>query len=111
MTFRDEVILLEQRFLDAFARGDVAACADVYTDDAVYLVPGLEPIRGRSAIEAATVRELAGGLKITLLTAFHTEASGDLGYARLRPTPAAPAMAPRCSLTVAMPAALGASVP
>lgn len=81
MTFHDEVILLEQRFLDAFARGDVAACTDVYTEDAVYLVPGLEPIRGRSAIEAATVRELANGLKITRLTAFHTEALGDLGYA------------------------------
>jgi ketosteroid isomerase-like protein len=81
MTFHDQVVALEQRFLDAFACGDVAACADVYTEDAVYLVPGLAPIRGRSAIEAATVRELASGLKVTRLTAFHTEASGNLGYA------------------------------
>ena len=81
MSFHDEVVALEQRFLDAFARGDAAACANVYTEDAVYLVPGMEPIRGRSAIIAATERELASGLEITRLTAFHTEASGDLGYA------------------------------
>ena len=81
MTFHDKVVVLERRFLDAFARGDAAACADIYTEDAVYLVPGMEPVRGRSAIMSVTETDLASSLKITRLTAFHTEASGDLGYA------------------------------
>lgn len=81
MAFRDEVIALEARFLEAYQRGDAAASAGVYTDDAVYMVPGMAPVHGRGAIEAATARDIASGLKITRLTAFHTEASGDLGYA------------------------------
>lgn len=81
MAFEDEVAALEARFLEAYRRGDAAACAEVYTEDAVYLVPGMDPVRGRSAIEAATAREIASGLQLTRLVAFHTEASGDLGYA------------------------------
>lgn len=81
MTFHDEVVALEQRFLEAWRRGDAAASADIYTEDAVYLVPGQEAVHGRAAIEAAAVAEIASGLKITRLTAFHTESSGNLGYA------------------------------
>jgi uncharacterized protein (TIGR02246 family) len=81
MTFQDEVAALEARFLAAYQRGDAAASAEVYTEDAVYLVPGMAPVHGRSAIEAASARDIASGLKITRLTAFRTEASGDLGYA------------------------------
>lgn len=81
MAFGDDVAALEKRFLEAYQRGDAAASADVYTEDAVYMVPGITPVRGRSAIEAVTARDIASGLKITRLTAFHAEASGDLGYA------------------------------
>jgi uncharacterized protein (TIGR02246 family) len=81
MAFRDDVAALEAQFLAAYQRGDAAASADVYTEDAVYLVPGMAPVHGRSAIEAATARDIDSRLQITRLTAFHTEASGDLGYA------------------------------
>lgn len=81
MAFQDEVAALEARFLAAYQRGDAAASADVYTEDAVYLVPGMAPVHGRSAIEAVTARDIASALKITRLTAFRAEASGDLGYA------------------------------
>jgi len=81
MAFRDHVAALEARFLEAFGRGDAKACTDVYTEDAVYLVPGREPVCGRSAIEAVNAQDIASGLQITRLTAFRTEASGDLGYA------------------------------
>jgi ketosteroid isomerase-like protein len=73
--------MLEVRFLAAYGRGDAAECAELYTEDAFYLVPGSEPVHGRAAIEAATARDIAIGLKITRLTAIHAEASGDLGYA------------------------------
>ena len=41
----------------------------------------MAPVHGRTAIEAATAREIDSGLQITRLTAFHAEASGNLGYA------------------------------
>jgi ketosteroid isomerase-like protein len=81
MTFRDDVEALEAQFLEAFGRGDAVAAADVYTDDAVYMVPSKEPARGRDAIVAVNAEDLASGLKITRLTAFRTESSGGLGYA------------------------------
>lgn len=81
MAFRDDVAALEARFLEAYHRRDAASCAEVYTEDAVYMVPGKEPVRGRSAIEAATAEDITNGLQLTRLTAFYTEASGDLGYA------------------------------
>jgi uncharacterized protein (TIGR02246 family) len=79
MAFQDEVAALEARFLEAYQRGDAAASTEVYTDDVVYLAPGRPPVRGRRAIEAATAEEIANGLKITSLAAYHTESSGDLG--------------------------------
>ena len=81
MTFSDVVATLEARYLEAYGRGDATTCADCYTEDAYYLVPGQEPVRGRAAIEAATAREIASGLALTRLTALHTEVSGDIGYA------------------------------
>lgn len=81
MAFKDDVVALEREFLEAYQRGDATAACAVYTDDAHYLVPGMAPIHGRPAIEAVTARDIAGGSQITRLTAFHTEAAGDLGYA------------------------------
>ena len=81
MAFHDEVAALEARYLDAYRRRDAAACAAVYSEDAVYLAPGQEAVRGRKAIAEAAAREIASGLRLTRLEAFHTEFSGDLGYA------------------------------
>jgi ketosteroid isomerase-like protein len=81
MDFRDQVAALEARYLDAYHRRDAAPCADVYTEDAIYLVPDQDPVRGRKAIAEATAREIASGLQLKRLEAFHTESSGDLGYA------------------------------
>jgi ketosteroid isomerase-like protein len=80
MSFHDEVVALERQFLEAFARGDAVAATDVYTDDVVYMVPGKEPARGRDAMMAVNAEDIASGLKITRLTPFRTESSGDLGY-------------------------------
>ena len=80
MTFEDAVVALEERFLAAYQRGDAEASVSGYTEDAVFLASGKPPARGRKAIEAATADDLASGLKIFSLTAFHTETSGDLGY-------------------------------
>ncbi len=81
MSFLNDIVELENRFLEAYRRGDAKACADCYTEDAVYLVPGMPPVHGRSAIEAATAKEIRSGFKITKMIALHAQASGDLGYA------------------------------
>ena len=80
MALHQEVAALEARFLAAYQRGDAAAAADVYTEDATYLTPGKTPVRGRPAIAAATAEDIASGLKITSLTPFHIEQAGDLAY-------------------------------
>jgi uncharacterized protein (TIGR02246 family) len=80
MSFLNDVADLENRFLEAYRRGDAAACAALYTDDALYLVPGMNPVHGRKAIEEATAKEIRSGIEITRLAALHAQASGDLGY-------------------------------
>jgi ketosteroid isomerase-like protein len=42
---------LTAAFLEAFNRGDVEAAGEYCTDDALMLVPGRTPIKGRTAIE------------------------------------------------------------
>ena len=44
----------------AFRRGDAAAVAAAYTEDAVLLMPGAEPLRGRAQIQAALTGILDG---------------------------------------------------
>jgi len=39
------------QFMDAFARGDAAAIATLYTEEGQLLSPGNQPIQGRTAIE------------------------------------------------------------
>ena len=80
MSFRDAVAALEARFLEAYQRCDAAASVSDFADDAVYLAPGKPPVRGRRAIEAVTAEDIASGLRITSLTPFLAESSGDLGY-------------------------------
>ena len=43
---------LQKNFADLFKRGEFAAAAEVFADDAVLLPPGSEIVAGRSAIEA-----------------------------------------------------------
>jgi uncharacterized protein (TIGR02246 family) len=49
----DAIVEAYKAFEDAFFRGDAQALAQIYDDDAEWLVPGAPPIRGRSAIAAA----------------------------------------------------------
>jgi ketosteroid isomerase-like protein len=50
MSFREEVDALHTRFLDGFKTRDAVAGTAGYTEDAVYLASGSEPVRGRTAI-------------------------------------------------------------
>jgi uncharacterized protein (TIGR02246 family) len=48
-----EVDAVFARFAAAYDLLDPAAIAALYTEDALYLVPGAEPVRGRPAVEAS----------------------------------------------------------
>jgi len=43
---------LDDKFAEAFNKGDAAAVAAMYTEDAYVLPPGAEMVKGRNAIEA-----------------------------------------------------------
>jgi len=50
-TVEDGVAQSNRRFADAAARGDARAMASVYTDDADFLPPNAETLKGPAAIE------------------------------------------------------------
>jgi uncharacterized protein (TIGR02246 family) len=60
---------LNDKFAQAFNKGDAAAVASMYTQDAVVLPPGAEMAKGRSAIQAFWKKsaEQIGDLKLTAL--------------------------------------------
>ena len=65
-------------FVAAFLRGDAAAVAGLYTEDAKLIPPGGEVAAGRPAIEAFWKATIASGVKDVALTTLDVEASGDL---------------------------------
>ena len=81
MAFRNEVDALNDRFLAASKRNDAAgACADAYTDDAIFIA-GPEPIRGRAAITAAIAESWRQGTVLKGMTTLTAEANENMGYA------------------------------
>ena len=60
---------LDDKFAEAFNRGDAAAVAAMYGDNAVVLPPGAPMVKGRKDIEAfwKGAREQLGDLKLTTL--------------------------------------------
>jgi uncharacterized protein (TIGR02246 family) len=60
---------LNDRFAQAFNKGDAAAVAALYTPDAVVLPPGSQMAKGRSAIQAFWKKsaEQIGDIKLTTL--------------------------------------------
>ena len=81
MSFRNEVDALNDRFLAASKRNDAeGACADAYTNDAVFIA-GPEPIHGRAAITAAIAEAWRQGAVLRGMTTIAAEASETMGYA------------------------------
>ncbi len=72
---------IEAAWKQAYERGDAAALASLYAEDAIYLAPYMDAIRGRSAIEAR-VAETVGMMSERRITIARTDAgaAGDLAY-------------------------------
>jgi uncharacterized protein (TIGR02246 family) len=66
------------RFREAYSRGDVAAVAALYTDDAVLLPPNSQMLRGRQAIQEfwGGAREM--GIREAILETAELDESGDM---------------------------------
>ena len=48
----EEIAAANRRLMDIFKQNDAVAAAACYTEDAQFLIPHLDPIQGRQAIEA-----------------------------------------------------------
>lgn len=66
------------RFAEAYSRGDVAAVAALYTDDAVLLPPNLETLRGKEAIQQFWAGARQMGIREAALETVQVEESGDM---------------------------------
>lgn len=77
---RAAIVAAEKEFDAAYAKGDIKALGTLYAPDAQILVPDGDIIKGRPAIEAAMVVEMAaGGRKMSSKT-IEAEGHGDWAY-------------------------------
>ena len=65
-------------FAEAFNRGDIAAVAAMYSDDALVLPPDSDLVQGRSAIEALWKGTRDSGMKDLAFTVLDVHSSRDL---------------------------------
>jgi uncharacterized protein (TIGR02246 family) len=67
-------------FAAALRRGDAAAAASIYADDATLLAPAVDFVRGRSAIERFWQTGVETGITEVDLVAIDVQQSGDLAF-------------------------------
>ena len=77
---RRSIVDVETKFTIAFNRGDAAAVAALYTDDATLLPPNSKTLQGRQAIQDFWTGGLQMGLKDVTLTTVDVGGSDDTAY-------------------------------
>jgi ketosteroid isomerase-like protein len=78
---RQETDRMNAQFVEAVNRGDAAAAAQVYTEDARILPPDMAPIEGREGIQnfwAGGLQQM--GMRDVQLTTDELEVAGDQAY-------------------------------
>jgi uncharacterized protein (TIGR02246 family) len=75
---RAQIGKMSQAWQTAYNKGDAAALAALYTQDAKVMAPGAEPAAGRAAIQSLFAADIAKGAKNTLTLA---DATGSGDYA------------------------------
>jgi uncharacterized protein (TIGR02246 family) len=76
----DAIAAANDAFMEAFARGDAAAVAALYTEDARLLPPGSDPVDGRAAIEAFWQSVMDSGVAKATFATDEVEGVGDTAY-------------------------------
>lgn len=79
--FRSKVEKSDAKFVENFGKGDAAALARLYTEDAKLLPPGSPVIEGRAGIEEFWNGLLALGPGELTLTVIESFGDGTVGYA------------------------------
>jgi uncharacterized protein (TIGR02246 family) len=69
-----------KQFVADFLKGDAAALAGYYAEDAMVLPPNADFVKGRAAIQAFWQAFVGGGYKHFALATLEVGASGDLAY-------------------------------
>jgi len=75
------VIAVADAYTAAVLKGDTAAIAALYTDDAIEMPPNAAAVKGKAAIEQLYKKQFSGG-KISAFSLTHVDSrsSGDMGY-------------------------------
>lgn len=68
------------KFGEAVRKGDAAAIAALYSEDATVLPPDSAMIKGRQAIQASWTHSLQMGIKDAVLTTVEVSGAGDYAY-------------------------------
>ena len=79
-TVREAVEAGNRAFIAAFQRGDAAAIAALYTEDAQVIPPGAPPASGRAAIAGFWQSQIDAGIHDLALDTVDVESAGDLAY-------------------------------
>jgi uncharacterized protein (TIGR02246 family) len=77
---RADIESANQAFSAAFAKGDAAALAEMYSEDGQVLSPGQDIVSGRAGIQKAWQGAIDSGLKGLELTTREVESHGDSAY-------------------------------
>jgi uncharacterized protein (TIGR02246 family) len=77
---REIITSANEKFMDAFKRGDAAGIAALYTDNAKLLPPDNQMVSGREAIESFWQGAMNMGIKEARLETVEVEAQGNLAY-------------------------------
>ena len=77
---RPAIEAANKQFVAAFAKGDAAALAGMYTTGAVAFPPNGEPAKGRAAIQKIWQGAISGGIKAVTLTTTEVETHGDTAH-------------------------------
>jgi uncharacterized protein (TIGR02246 family) len=79
-TLRDTIEATNQKFMEAFAKGDAAALAGMYTTDGEALPPNGDVVRGRDAIQKMWQSVIDAGIASAKLTTREVESGGDFAW-------------------------------
>lgn len=77
--FERAIAQLNAESIAAFNRGDIAACAGFYEDDATMLLPDRPPLHGRAAIADCLRGFAAAGMTLMPVTPVTVVAGSDIG--------------------------------
>ena len=76
----DEISKVNQSFMSAVANGDAAGVADVYTEDAHFLLPNAEKVVGKANIQNVFQDFIDSGITGLKLESVEIERRGDTAY-------------------------------